>query len=330
MNKLFVGSRGLLVITALVLAAGMCTASTARAAPSSPGAGSASWARAADTASPSAQCNFSHSIPSCESTDPTVTLATLAYGDTSSCIFVWDLIWGDGHSTTVKEVAPPDGWKTIAQHTYAAPGVYGILATGTVTGDCALNPFSVTFTLLLNQPPAYSPKVHLSPTSGRQGKLVTLTGSGWAPGGVVQIHLPDKRLFIGITSWRADSHGNWKEPFAVNAAPPGAYKVSFSETSAHLKATGSFTVLDQPTQLERFSNWVDECYHGKLKSDPDCQNAVDEAAHQKISLTSALDCAIELTKGIVKGIAICVIEDGTPVARWIYNLWQLLAHKLGL
>src|SRR5690349_8925984 len=277
MNKLFASSRSLLVIVALTLAAAMCTISTARAA-SSPGTGGGTGTRIADMAPSSAPCNLKHTISKCQSTDPTVTVSTYAFGGTGGivvCTFVWDFNWGDGHSSPATLTDPHIGWRVTAQHTYARPGSYTMTASGEAVGNnCTLTPFIVTFTLLQKSAPQPSPKIHWSQTSGRPGKLITLTGSGWVPGGVVQLHLPDKKLLIGITSWHVDSHGNWKESFAEGDAPPGKYTVSFSETSGHLKATGGFTILDPPNVTERFSNWVDACYHGKLKSDPLCTDAL--------------------------------------------------------
>ena len=153
MKKIFARPRSLLVIIALVMIATMSTISTARAASSSPGTGNAAGVQAAS----SAQCNLRHTISKCESTDPTVTLSTLAYGGTGNtvdCTFVWDINWGDGHSATATEINPPRTWKTISQHTYAAtPKTYTVTATGTASAGCTLNPFVVTFTLLAPVPP---------------------------------------------------------------------------------------------------------------------------------------------------------------------------------
>jgi hypothetical protein len=102
----------------------------------------------------------------------------LAYGGTGNtvdCIFVWDLNWGDGHSTTATEIDPPRSWKTIAQHTYAAtPKTYTVTATGTATGaNCTLNPFVVTFTLLA--PPSNCPTAF----------LLGIHGMGEGPSGTI-------------------------------------------------------------------------------------------------------------------------------------------------
>src|SRR5580704_1361724 len=132
MNKPVVRSRFLLVIVALALVVATFTGSAARAASSSPSAGRAAGAHTADTAASSAPCDLRHTIAKCESTDPTVTLSTLAYGGTGNtvdCTFVWDVNWGDGHSTTATEIDPPRTWKTISQHTYAAtPKTYTVTA----------------------------------------------------------------------------------------------------------------------------------------------------------------------------------------------------------
>jgi len=99
-----------------------------------------------------------HTISKCQSTDPTVTVSTYAYGGTGGivdCTFVWDFIWGDGSPDTPVTLTDPHvGWKLTAQHTYTKPGVYTMTATGDAIGaNCTLTPFIVTFTLLAPSPP---------------------------------------------------------------------------------------------------------------------------------------------------------------------------------
>jgi cutinase len=160
MNKLFVRSRGLLVILTLTLATAMCTVSTASAASAPPSAGSKAGARTADTSPSSVPCNLRHTISKCQSTNPTVTVSTYAYGGTGGivdCSFAWTFIWGDGHSTSVTLTDPHVGWRVTAQHKYAKPGVYTMTATGEAIGtNCTLTPFIVTFTLLASSPPPSS------------------------------------------------------------------------------------------------------------------------------------------------------------------------------
>ena len=290
MRRLFTRSRSLLLVVALGVAAAMCAAVPAHAA-SSASAGRMSTEAPSGPAASSAQCNFVSALNTCVSTDPTVAYYDSPTGNIIGCTFAFQITWGDGGSSTATLVDPPAGHNLVANHTYTAPGVYNITVTVAVTvGTCTATNSVHTFTL------TPSPKIHWSRTSGLPGNLVTLTGSGWAPGGIVKINLPDKKLFIGITSWSADSHGTWKESFAEGDAPPGTYKLSFSESSGHLLVTSNYRVLDSPNLTERFSNWVDACYHGQLKSDPLCTDALDEAAHLKLSFTGIADCVRRANK----------------------------------
>jgi hypothetical protein len=253
MNKPVVRSRFLLVIIALALVVAAFTGSAARAASSSPSAGSAPGAHTADTAASSAPCDLRHTIAKCESTDPTVTLSTLAYGGTGNtvdCTFVWDLNWGDGHSTTATEINPPRTWKTISQHTYAAtPKTYTVTATGTASAGCTLNPFVVTFTLTKPTPPACpstaQPRIYWSQTAGPQGVRFYFTGNGWYANDTVTIHLPSKGIFhVSRNSWRANSSGDWKLIIAVGkSAPLRTYEITFAQTACGgLHISGHFKV----------------------------------------------------------------------------------------
>ena len=196
MKMIFGRSRSLLVIVALMMIAGMSTVSTARAASSPPGTNAA---RAAS----SAQCNLRHTISTCQSTDPTVTLSTEATGNTSSCTFVWDLSWGDGHSSQSTEIDPADGWKVIAQHTYAStPNTYTVTATGTPSGGCTLTPFVVTF-ILTNPAPPVNPRI--------KGKACVFD----APSGVTPVFGHD---IFGHVGWGFElPSGYWE--FGANEGP---------------------------------------------------------------------------------------------------------------
>jgi PKD domain len=321
MKRLFVQPRSLVLVAVLAVIAGICSMPAASAAPTGGGAGGGAAMGATTSHSKAASnspCNF-QGAQTCQSTDPTVTVSTDQYGDTSNCTFVWDVDWGDGQSSSNVLTDPSDGWVVLAHHKYKATGTYTISLTGQVTaGNCTVTDFSRTFTLLAPPPPV----IHWSKTSGRAGTLITLTGKGWIPGGTVQIHQPEKKLFLGITTWTVDSHGNWKHYFAEQDAPPGTYKFSFTETPGQLRVTGSFRVLDPPKLTDRFSNWVDACYHGKLKSDALCTDALDEAAHLNLSFTSIFSCLTELKHGVKSGIAVCLIEDGIGVVTWVYKTWK--------
>lgn len=147
MKRLITRSRSLLLVVALTVVAAMCIVSTAYAA------SSASAATRAPAAS-SARCNFVESLQTCESTDPTVAYYDTAVGDTSQCVFVFDITWGDRSSVTRTLTAPPDGNNLVAEHTYAAPGAYSITVTVTVTaGACTGTDSAHTFTLTKPSPP---------------------------------------------------------------------------------------------------------------------------------------------------------------------------------
>jgi hypothetical protein len=307
MTKRLVRSRGLLVIVALAVVAAMCTAATARAASSSPGARSAAGARTANTAASSAPCDLRHTISKCQSTNPTVTVSTLASGGSGGivyCTFVWDFSWGDGHSSQATLTDPQVGWRVTAQHTYAAPGVYTMTATGEAIGDnCTLTPFIVTFTLLQKQPsPAYSPTIYWSRTSGRPGTFVTLTGNGWAPGGTVKVHLPAKGFLIGNSSWHVNSKGGWKQKFTVAGTKPGKYALSFTESSGNLHVSGHFTVPSVPNAGQDWSR----CGDGA------CTIAID---HQRTEVLAAILAGTPTSVAYYEAGRLCLAYLA-PIARY--------------
>jgi hypothetical protein len=234
MKRLFARSRSLVLVVVLTVVAALCAVSTASAV------SSASTAPDEPAAS-SAQCNFVESLQTCKSTDHTVAYSDSVYGDTSQCTFVFYITWGDGGSTTRTVTDPTVGHHLVAEHIYAAPGVYTITVTPQVTvGTCTATSSVHTFTLT-NPPP--SPTIYWSRTSGRPGTHVTMTGNGWVPGGTVHVQLPSKEFFIGKSSWKVDSHGGWQQRLTVADTTQGTYKLSFSETSGNLLVTGSFRVL---------------------------------------------------------------------------------------
>jgi hypothetical protein len=146
MKKRFAGSKALLTVVVLAVVAAMCTVSKAGAAPSGSAAGisyAASLAPVSDS-----PCNF---VPTqtCTSSDPIVTDDVRYYGDTAGCTFVWSVAWGDGDSKTgITMTDPADGYTVLAQHTFAAAGVFSIKVTGKVTaGTCTAIGGTHTFTL---------------------------------------------------------------------------------------------------------------------------------------------------------------------------------------
>lgn len=236
MKKRFAMSRILLAIVALAMIAAMCSVSPARAA-------SAARAGRMDTAAPHAPaasgtpCNFVSSLKTCQSTDPTVAYTVYAYGNTANCTFVFDVTWGDGHSSTKTVVDPTDGYHLLAKHTYVAPRTYTITVTGQVTaGPCTLTSSVHTFTL------APSPTLYYwSRKSGPPGTSFNVAGKGWIPGGTVHVRLPAR--FHGSTTWHVNSRGRWERKFTVGDAAARKYTLRFRETSGHLLVTGRFRVL---------------------------------------------------------------------------------------
>jgi Peptidase A4 family len=120
--------------------------------PTGPGNTQSAWvgpAYATTATSSSTPCNFTLSLKTCKSTDPTVSYTSNATGDTSHCTFVFNITWGDGGSTTKTETDPTDGHHLMGDHKYAAPGVYAIkVKVKTTAGTCTATSSVHAFTLL--------------------------------------------------------------------------------------------------------------------------------------------------------------------------------------
>jgi hypothetical protein len=86
----------------------------------------------------------------CSSTNPQVQVYASLGGDTSGCIFVRDIDWGDGTSSGNIEVkGGAAGLRFVDNHTYEAPGSYTIYFGGEVTqGGCLIKPPTFRFELL--------------------------------------------------------------------------------------------------------------------------------------------------------------------------------------
>jgi hypothetical protein len=124
--------------------------------PTGPGNTQSAWvgpAYATTATSSSAPCDFTSSLKTCKSTDPTASYTSNATGDTSHCTFVFKIKWGDGGTTTKTVTDPTDGHHVIGKHTYAAGGVYPIAVNvRTTAGTCTATSSSHTFTLLAPSP----------------------------------------------------------------------------------------------------------------------------------------------------------------------------------
>ena len=107
------------------------------------------------SAASSTQCNFVSSLRTCKSTDHTVAYYDSPTGDASHCTFVFHITWGDGGGTTKTVADPTPGHHLVAQHTYAASGIYTITVTPRVAaGTCTITNSVHIFTLLNPPPPA--------------------------------------------------------------------------------------------------------------------------------------------------------------------------------
>lgn len=124
----------------------------------------------------STPCTFVESLPTCESTDPTVTYYDTPTGNITDCSFVFDIVWGDGGSTTTTVVNPSASHHLVGEHTYLVPGTYIIAVNPQVSvGTCTATSSVHTFTLL--------PPVAVPPT-GPTSDVTTIT---LVPAGKVQV-----------------------------------------------------------------------------------------------------------------------------------------------
>lgn len=124
--------RGLLLAAALAVAAALAGGT----------------AHAATKAASSTPCSFDTGPTTCQSTDPTVTIA-INYSNASGCTFAWHVDWGDGKVSDVTITAPLGGDVFLGAHTYAQVGEYTISATPKVTaGNCEATAGKYFFTIL--------------------------------------------------------------------------------------------------------------------------------------------------------------------------------------
>jgi hypothetical protein len=249
MNKLFARSRSLLLAVAVAVVVAMGSVTMAHAASPPGGAGGVRAATSHATAASGTPCRFVPAL-TCQSTDPTVALSIYYYGATSACTFVWNVSWGDGHSSPNLTVTdPPDGYKLLASHTYATSGTYTIAVTGQVTaGVCVANDFTAQFTLLAapSPPSCPAPSVSLTPPAGPVGSQFTVKGTGWIPGGAIHIALPKKGSFRPKQATPAVSaKGNWQTTVNAGKSPAGKYSFTFAEKGCKSKS-GPYYVISTP------------------------------------------------------------------------------------
>jgi len=89
-------------------------------------------------------------ILQCQSLNPTVAVNIDYWGDAPTCVFTWNVNWGDGTSSqNLVVTGPPDGEVPLTKHTYTRQGTFTIAVTGSEsTGNCVVDPFTATFTSL--------------------------------------------------------------------------------------------------------------------------------------------------------------------------------------
>jgi len=196
MKRLIVRPRRLLLVAVLALVAALCTGYPAHAA-SPASAGQASSVASRDAAPSSSPCTFQPAT-TCQSTDHTVALNIYYYGSQSGCTYAWDVDWGDGNSQSFTVTDPAEGYIFLTNHTYTTPGKYTIAVTGQVTaGDCVVNPFTVSFTLLQSTSPPVFNKFYsgyLTPFAAKYHEV----GGTWH---IPTLDCADSALISGASQW---------------------------------------------------------------------------------------------------------------------------------
>lgn len=166
-------------------------------------------------------------------------------------------------STNVAANSTTYTWGGLAPGTYMCFHIRAYNSAGDSPWDPNVTPWYVCATTP-KPPPPLKPTIYWSRTKGAPGTHFTLTGNGWAPGGTVQVQLPSN--FYGNSSWPVDSHGDWQQNFTVGDAGPGAYTLSFSESTGHLTVTGTFKVLVAPTLTNKTWDGYEVIYGQKYTS----------------------------------------------------------------
>ncbi len=139
-------SAGLIVITGVA-----AVGPTAQAAASGAESAGRMVLDAADT-SASTPCVVSINAPTCQSTNPRLTVDVVNNGDTSACTFTYSIDWGDGSAAqqVTFDGKPQSGEYFLAAHTYHATQTHSYSITASpvsVTGNCTSGSGSYTFTL---------------------------------------------------------------------------------------------------------------------------------------------------------------------------------------
>ncbi|HEU5034439.1 MAG TPA: sigma factor-like helix-turn-helix DNA-binding protein [Mycobacteriales bacterium] len=84
--------------------------------------------------------------------------------------------------------------------------------------------------------PVAAAAITVSPRQGRRGTAVTVSGTGWSPGAVVQISYSGA-LASSQASAQADQHGRFTATLQANGTLPGSYTITASDGSQTATAT---------------------------------------------------------------------------------------------
>ena len=150
------------------------------------------------------------------------------YGGSADCTFVWDVDWGDGHTTSNLEVVgPANGYRLLAQHTYLATESYTIAVTGLVTiGNCVANAFTATFTLQASPPPPSHMSGKACVFNAPKGGFTVTVGGEHISGHVGWAYLADP------------ASGIWE--YGANEGPINLNPKHFNDTSRTWHAQGTW------------------------------------------------------------------------------------------
>jgi predicted alpha-1,2-mannosidase len=146
--------------------------------------------------------------------------------------------WGDGSVTGDATVAASGA--ITATHTYGQPGTYTVHVTGIDAQGSVVRTFTVTVSAA-----AAHTAISLSPASGvRPGGTVSVTGSGFAPGDRVTVHLGGQTATSTVTM---SSAGGFTAALSVpRLATADLYSVTAQGARSAAPATATIGVQAQP------------------------------------------------------------------------------------
>jgi hypothetical protein len=259
------------------------------------------------SAASSTPCNF-QGAQTCQSTDPTVTVSTYQGGDTSACTFVWYVNWGDGQkSWNLEVVDPPDGWRVLAQHTYAAPGTYTIGLIGTTAaGNCTTNDFSRTFTFNTSTKPTAPARFTfaVNPITPDFTVSELIQGTNWPPG--LTVHVKSSPSIFLPTTATVGQDGSWKVERSISTTVAvGNYKVT-AEAQGTVNGTLTKVVVVHQLPVVSLQTQVLKCGLSPEQLVPfptSLGDLLTDIAHLSGVAATVVSCVIEVAINMVGGIA---------------------------